>query len=244
MKKLLNIFIFICEIITLFSSCSFIYPEIENIPKIAFSFDDQYIDSWYPAFTYLKNKYPKFTASMFVCRPYKISESKMRMYKDLYNMGFEIGAHNWNHDNSVEYLNNYGEEAFKNMQYKQIDFWKDHEIDIKSFAYPYGKRNNETDVILSGIYDIVRSSNNNYVSNEQIKIIGSSWIDGEEIKQKTISIIDKYKNTNNILSFAGHKISENGGDCLTDIDYLEIFIQFAIENGYEFSNISEINKGL
>lgn len=233
--------LFSCSMPSIVITEDFIEQEYYH-PKIAFSFDDQMIESWYPSLKYLKNKYPEFTAIVFVCRPYTFEEGDLEKYLELYDLGFEIGAHNWAHNNSVDYLSANGEQSFIELQYQLIDYWSEYGVEIKSFAYPYGSNNNETDSILENIYDVVRDIHGDWDVEYGSNIIGAfSTDEWGNVENQFLSVLEENKDTNNIVTTYGHNLQNEDIGFTTTLDCMESWIQYCIENDYEFINMHEIN---
>jgi peptidoglycan-N-acetylglucosamine deacetylase len=190
--------------------------------SVRFTFDDNYIDSWYEVRDSLL-KYD-IQATFFISGFQKLSNEKVIKLIELENLGFEIGFHSVNHIDATVFLEDHSTDEYFNQEIKpDLDSMRAAGFSINSFAYPFGKGTPLLDSLLLKEFKHIR-----YVAESQrngpIKNLGmfdegfsirdlasiSSAIGIDSNYQTPLALISqalqKAKNDNEILTLYAHKI--------------------------------------
>ena len=122
---------------------------------VALTFDDNYTDEWLAADHILK-KY-NWKATFFVSYLKDMSDKQFDQLLELQNCGHEIGGHGYNHYNQCEYISNHGTVEYMNNEIRpMIEKLGKKSINLNSFAYPFGSRDEKLDDLLLNQFNILR----------------------------------------------------------------------------------------
>lgn len=130
----------------LFCSC-------KNHGTVCFTFDDFGGDNWLKADEIFK-KYDAH-ATFLICG--ELTEKHIEVMKKLKKMGHTVGLHTVGHANAVP---DYEPQKYFDEQIKpQLDICRQNGIEIKTFAYPNNRHNDEFDKFMFQYFDYLRAGN-------------------------------------------------------------------------------------
>jgi peptidoglycan/xylan/chitin deacetylase (PgdA/CDA1 family) len=216
---------------------------------VVLTFDDQYVDSWYNINNVL-DRY-NWLGTFFVNRFRSLNDNNIKKLKLLRDYGHEIAGHGFNHVNAVEYVRDYGIDAYlENEIYPMKKVMAEYGFQATSFAYPFGVRNAELDVVLLREFKIIRATtygtmevtlqrcfynNNNLVWG--IGIDNSYGLSMEYIK----SLLEFAQTEDKIVIFYAHNPVETvTGDYQTEYQRLIEICKYVKENNMKFLRISDL----
>lgn len=120
---------------------------------VCFTFDDYHGENWLKADQLFK-KYNAH-ATFFVVG--EISEEKAEVMKRLQDAGHTIGLHSLNHRNVIPFIHEQSEAKYIEEEIKpQLDACRKYGLAIHSFAYPYSRRDDDSDRMLFRYFDHIR----------------------------------------------------------------------------------------
>ncbi len=127
-------------------------------PGIILTFDDYSVDNWHKLLPVLK-KY-NARATFFVTKPYALNEAQRQRLVELHEAGNEIASHGFHHYNAVNFLDTSNLEQYIEQEILPSIHWFDSvlQIQVQTFAYPYGARNQQLDAKLLGYFSVVRGT--------------------------------------------------------------------------------------
>ncbi len=251
---------FICMlgVIILFTGCA-INNSGKNIvePGIALSFDDKSVKNWFE-YRELFKKYG-VKATFFVSKIYSLNEDEITMLRSLEEDGHEIACHSANHLDGKAFVENNSVKSYLEHDIlPAISLMKEKGFQVRSFAYPFGSRNEELDLSLLKEFLIIRGLTHT-TSKIRIKDLDTAFIDPTQ-KDKVVYAVGidvKYKNTleeiregilrakekSEIISLYGHVIGDPSVNdkYMTSKYLLEDILRFASENRLRFYTFSEIS---
>jgi len=130
---------------------------IIKTPAIFLSFDDHHIDNWHRNLEFFEKNNMKVT--FYICYPHKMKDEAWDKIKEIQLQGHTIGFHGLNHQWAVRALAKYGCQQYLDHEIdKGLNFFKDQDIKINHFSYPFGNRTTETDNCLFKRFSILRST--------------------------------------------------------------------------------------
>lgn len=189
--------------------------------KLCLTFDDRFFDSWIKADEVFK----KYDAHVTFFVYGKIDQEAVSALKQLQAAGHTIGLHALTHAKMTD-----GEKQYSEMEYTQkeiipqLEICKQNNIKIRAFAYPFSRRNADTDKELFKTFDFLRSNCNDVKAPEQpLEKADGCFV--KEVKKKQLFYgfpasgdfnIDEVKaamrraaEENSVLVFYAHNITEN-----------------------------------
>lgn len=190
--------------------------------SVRFTFDDNYIDSWYQ-FRYNLLKHD-IQATFFISGFQKLSNEKIIKLIELENLGFEIAHHSLSHIDAPIFLETNSINDYLNQEIKpDLDSMRAAGFKVNSFAYPFGKGTPLLDSLLLKEFKHIRyvaeSQRNGPIKNLHMFDEGfsirdltpiSSAIGIDSNYQTPLALIfqalQKAKDQNKILTFYAHKI--------------------------------------
>jgi len=182
-------------------------------PGIALTFDDYSIENWHKLLPILEKYNAK--ATFFITHPNTFSKAQQQMIIDLKNANNEIACHGYHHYNAVNFIDTSNIENYLKTEIYSSIQWFDSvlNIQLKSFAYPYGARNTYLDSKLLKYFWVVRGTNYSTSSNlnkithlSHSGVINGIGIDkgyAHSIKEIT-SLLTKCKSDSIIQIFYSH----------------------------------------
>ncbi len=228
--------------------------EINSLPKyqagVVLTLDDDYVYEWEMAQDILKNY--SWKATFCVSKVNQFSPEKIVILKALENYGHEIAGHSLNHINAVEYSNSYGVEAYFNNEISpMMSIMNANSFAIKSFAYPYGARNNSIDTKLFSTFNILRGTTygalnpniqNCYYNNSNLVYglgIDSSY--SHFSISYFIKLLEYAKLNHKILILYAHKpVLTANASYQTDMNTLIQICNYVNQNNMKFYKLSEL----
>jgi len=255
MKYLLWIFAVI--LIVTFESCKNdddITPDNNN-GGIAINFDGEYISQYYWADSILSGYNWKTTINV----PYfdKLSDKEIQQLHELKNKGHEIGGKGLNYLNAEDYFLEGRMDEYVNTEIiPMIELMESEGFTVKTFAYPYGRRNEQTDSVLLNYFDILRgvawggnfdiSDHNCFFDQSQVVDglgIDTSYpyFDGRDYDQYILDLLTYARDNDKILIIFCSRIVKNiTEDYQTKISTLNLIANFVRENNMRYVTMSEL----
>ncbi|MBR9997349.1 MAG: hypothetical protein KFF73_00190, partial [Cyclobacteriaceae bacterium] len=174
--------------------------------------------------------------------------------------GHEVAGHGLNHLSAVKISDSLGVDEYLNMEiYPMLDLMEKDGFNVKSFAYPGGSNNKQTDEALLGIFGTLRGVgwSTNYSNAirksffEGFPVVYSFGIDehksyfaGLDYNQCILEALTYARDNNKILLVHGHETVETVTDeYQTSFATLDMICNFIIENNMKFYTLSEL-KGM
>jgi peptidoglycan-N-acetylglucosamine deacetylase len=234
-----------------------VLPEINN-GGIIISFDDRNVSEWHAADIRLKNY--NWKASFCISSYSKLTLNEIQKLHELADAGHEIAGHGYAHRDAVRTIDSLGADEYLNTEiYPMLELMENDRFSVKSFAYPFGSRNAETDELLFGHFDVLRgvgrgSSYTDAVRNcfyEGSPLVYSFGIDemtpyfaGLDYEQCIRDVLTYARDNKKILLVYGHKPVENVTEAYqTSLSTLELISNFINENNMKFYTLSDL-KGM
>ena len=224
---------------------------------VAFTFDDDYVDDWYNVHNILKEY--NWRATFFVSNFHKLDSNQVEKLKILNEYGHEIGGHGLNHLKANSYVRENGITAYlENEIYPMKKIMAENGFYLSSFAYPFGSKNNEINVVLLNEFKVIRAGTSEHLKPfikrmiEKIRCrscfpnmvygIGIDYTYGLDMSYIK-SLIKKAKKKNNVAIFYAHKTVEIvDGDYQISYQRLIEICEYIKENDMKFLLISDLNK--
>jgi peptidoglycan/xylan/chitin deacetylase (PgdA/CDA1 family) len=221
-------------------------------PGIMLTFDDNYVDDWYNAEKRLQHS--GWKATFFICKYDSLTPQQKKKLHYLQDMGHDIAAHGYNHENALKYSAKYGLTKYVNDEVIPLKAAMDKDgFNIRSFAYPDGARDATLDKELLKYFDIIRGTTygklppeSQYCYYEGKRVIYGLGID-DDYKQFDVAYyktLMKYaKKHNKILVFYGHKTVTNADERLeTPLSALQEICEYATNNGLKFYTVDDLKN--
>jgi len=231
-----------------------IIPEFEN-GGVILSFDDNFVNQWYAADSRLKDY--KWKATFNISYFDKITPDEMVKLHQLKNAGHEIASHGLNHLNAVDYISAGETEEYLNIEiFPMLEMMEDEGFTARTFAYPFGRRNSETDSVLLNYFDIIRgvewggdkpiSSHDCFFNNSPlVSALGIDeyypYFEGHDYTQYIIDLLTYAKDNNKIVILFSHRVVEDvTEEYQTSISTLELICNFVNENHMKYYTYSDL----
>ena len=120
---------------------------------LCLTFDDRNFESWERCIS-LFEKYDAH-ATFFVCG--QIDERAEKCMRRLSAAGHSIGLHGLNHLDALKAIARLGEDGYLREEIlPQLSVCREKGLDVRSFAYPYSARSQQTDALLLRHFDRLR----------------------------------------------------------------------------------------
>ncbi|RKY54051.1 MAG: hypothetical protein DRP93_05575, partial [Candidatus Neomarinimicrobiota bacterium] len=167
MSKRLYIFIPILFVLASLSlTTCFLDADSDANGGVVITFDDCYISNWVWADSVLNDV--DWKATFCVSGPQVLTDAQFDALRDLKVGGHEIAGHGVAHRNAVDYVAEYGLDAYLNDEIlPMLDVMKNENIKPKSFAYPYGTHSEEIDDTLMTYFKVLRSTTYTWLAPEE-----------------------------------------------------------------------------
>jgi peptidoglycan/xylan/chitin deacetylase (PgdA/CDA1 family) len=216
---------------------------------VVITFDDRYVDQWFNVHNILK-KY-SWRATFFVTHYDMLNDEQVKKLVYLQDCGHEIGGHGLNHLDAVSYIDTHDANQYlTNEIYPMKELMANDGFYIKSFAYPYGKRNVQTDNILSDEFTVLRGTTYGnlepvlhkcYFDNKNIIYglgIDSSY--GLDISY-VLDLLGYARDNNKVIIFYSHNpVGIVTGDYQTAYERLMVICEFVNTNNMKFYTSCEL----
>ena len=222
---------------------------IEN-GGVVLTFDDNFIDEWFYADSIL-NKY-RWKATFFVSYINSLGKKQFEKLLKLQKSGHEIGGHGYNHYNQSDFIHNHSLKDYMNNEIiPMLEDLKQKTINLSSFAYPYGSRDEKLDSYLLNYfkilrvttYDKMRPKEHNcfFKKNQIIFGLGIDTNYKHFSDSYVLELLSYAKKTKQILILYGHKPVENPSSKYeTKMTTLETICNFINKNNMKFYSASEL----
>lgn len=127
-------------------------------PGIVMSFDDYYIENWHSLLPVFEKHNAK--ATFFVSNVYKLNAKQIKLLKEIKSSGCEIASHGFKHLNAEKSFIELGVDEYVQQEVAPSIKWFDSvlNVQVKTFAYPFGARNSNTDSVLLNYFNLVRGT--------------------------------------------------------------------------------------
>ena len=124
---------------------------------VCFTFDDYHAENWLKADPLFKKYGAHVTFFVFG----EITGEKAEVMKKLRNAGHTVGLHSLHHNSAVPFIHEKSESKYIEEEIKpQLDACRKYGIEIHSFAYPFSKRDADSDKMLFRYFDYIRGGRN------------------------------------------------------------------------------------
>ena len=121
---------------------------------VCFTFDDYHGENWLSAAP-LFRKYGAH-ATFFVVG--EITPEKAEVMKKLRSAGHTVGLHTMHHRDAIPFIHERGEAEYIEQEVKpQLDACRKYGLEIRSFAYPNNRRDEDSDRMLAPYFDHFRA---------------------------------------------------------------------------------------
>ncbi|MCK4530879.1 MAG: polysaccharide deacetylase family protein [Candidatus Marinimicrobia bacterium] len=248
MKRIIIISILILVILAI--SCSHI--EDVTVPNggVVITLDDHHFINWCQVDSLLK-KY-NWKASFCVSLIGSRSDLDIQRMHELYEIGHEISGHGYMHVHSVLYVATHGMEKYLEDEIiPMMDYFDAESLNVRSFSYPHGSRNNFTDNELLDYFDILRATSNGVRTVEKSKC----YFDGSPIvyslglddhfshysEEYFIDLLTYAHEEGKIIIFHGHKPVETvTGKYQVSFQTLDMICKYAYDNNMNFYTLSDL----
>ncbi|KIA92298.1 hypothetical protein OA93_23440 [Flavobacterium sp. KMS] len=224
----------------------------ESQPGIILSFDDNYIDDWYNAEKRLRHL--DWKATFFICKYDSLNATQKKKLHYLQDMGHDIAAHGYNHENALKYSAKYGIDKYIKEEILPLKAAMDKDgFNLRSFAYPDGARNGDLDKELLKYFDIIRGTTygklypeSQYCYYEGNRVIYGLGID-DDYKQFDVAyyktLMDYAKKHNKIVIFYGHKTVDIADEKIeTPLAALQEICEYAKANKLKFYTVDDLKN--
>lgn len=245
-----NILLVITVTLLVLWSCT--QPEDVTVPNggVAITFDDLHFTEWCAVDTMLDKYHWKatFCISLIGSR----SDLDIQRMHKLHEIGHEISGHGYMHVHSVLYVATHGIEKYiEDEIIPMMDYFEAESLNVRSFSYPYGSRNNFTDNELLDYFDILRATSNGVRTVEKSKcyfdgspIVYSLGLDdhfGHYSEEYFIDLLTYAHEEGKIIIFHGHKPVETvTGKYQVSFHTLDMICKYAYDNNMNFYTLSDL----
>ncbi len=233
-----------------------IVPDLSN-GGIVINFDDSHVSQWAWADSQLKDY--KWKATFCISDFGSLTEEEIQQLHVLNNNGHEIAGHGLHHLSALDYFSTGRSSEYLNEEIiPMVDLMENEGFSVKSFSYPFGLRNEETDSCLLNYFDILRgvgwggnmeiSAHNCFFENSPIvHALGIDthypYFQGQNYDQYILDLLTYARDNNKIIIVYGHKVVENVTEdyeiCISTLASICSFIE---ENDMDFYTLSELKK--
>ena len=231
-------------------SCT--HPEDKVVPNggVVITFDDNHFTQWLQADSLLE-KY-EWKATFCISLIGSRSQSDIERMHKLQDAGHEIAGHGYIHVYSAVYTATHGIEKYiENEITPMMDFMENESINLRTFAYPYGNRNNYTDNNLLDYFDILRgiSFNKSAPDKQKCYFDNTHVIYGVDMDSESddpnedyiLSLLTYAHENGKILILYGHRSVETvTGKYQVSFHTLDMICHYVYEHEMEFYTMSDL----
>ena len=198
-------------------------------------------------------------ATFFLNEPEKISDEQWGLLDQLRAIGCAVGVHGVHHERSVEMVESVGGEEFLRQEIEPVrTILQQHGISTTSFAYPFSRRNDETDRLLMPFFGHLRTGD----APDEGKTLaecdrfftprleidrrfcfigkGCDRVDDAALERDIFPALLRVKERDEILVFYAHNIAGEGAGHRIAPDMLEKILQRANELDLAFYTYDDL----
>lgn len=234
-----------------FYSCSTHKNRVTNSRAgVVITFDDYFVNEWIEA-DKLLSKY-NWKATFCVSNFDQLSSVDISNLKLLQKNKHEIAGHGFLHINAKEFTKKHGKQKYLDIEiFPLIEAFKEQEITLETFAYPYGAKNQTLDFELKKYFKIIRGTskgnkkiadNSNFYNGT--RILNGIGIDSnyEHFNLNYLSKVLKYaKKYNKIVVFYGHKpVKLASNEYEVDYQTLDFICNYVKNNDLKFYTMRDL----
>lgn len=216
---------------------------------IALTFDDNYIDNWYPYIDLFDSLGVK--ATFYISKYNKLNAAQKNKLQQIKDHGHEIAFHSTNHVNFLKYVDSTNVDRLMNEEITHgLHLLNKDGFYPTTFAYPYGKHNDLLDKLLLQRFKSVRALNGtqdlsrSLVSLKNNKLLFGLGID--ETSNRNLSKIEGLlylaQQTNRCAVLLVHNIERQDMKMQIPLWKLKEILLRAKSLNLKFYTISEISK--
>lgn len=218
---------------------------------IILTFDDHDVTDWFKADSIFQKYFWK--ATFCVSNFSSLNGEEINDLQILQGEGHEIACHSATHLNAVEFVKAHSLKEYLDTDiFPAIQAMKAHNLDIQSFAYPYGERNWDIDKELLKYFKILRGTvGNTRLPSQQFgfangtQVVYALGIDrhyGNDLNY-LLSLLDYAEKSDRIAIFYGHAIKEDDSRrYVTSYHTLEGLCNFIVEHDMQFFTLKDLAK--
>ena len=135
-------------------ACALTGCATEQRGAVCFTFDDYHGENWLKALP-LFQKYDAH-ATFFIVG--EITDEKAQVMKKLRDAGHTLGLHTLHHRDAIPFIHEQGEAKYIAEEIRpQLDACRKYGLEIRSFAYPNNRRDDDSDKMLLPCFDHLRA---------------------------------------------------------------------------------------
>ncbi len=121
---------------------------------VVLTFDDAFVTEWQQMTEHIPQGLP---LNFFVSRYPSLSQTKKLKLQDMQQEGHAIEYHGTNHENAVDYVEEWGKNAFINEEFLPgLEAMRADGFNVTSYAYPFGHGTSETHALTFDHVEFVR----------------------------------------------------------------------------------------
>ena len=224
---------------------------------VAINLDGEYISQYYWADSILQGYNWKTTINI----PYfdQLTNQEIQQLHELNSKGHEIAGKGLEYLNAEEYFLNGKIDEYLNTEiFPMIELMEDEGFSVNTFAYPFGRRNEQTDSVLLNYFDILRgvgwggtmdiSEHNCFFDNSPVTFgLGIDthfpYFQERDYNQYILDLLTYARDNDKILIIFSSRIVENvTEDYQTNISTLKTIANFVRENNMRYVTMSELKS--
>ena len=216
---------------------------------VCFTFDDYHGENWLKAVP-LFQKYDAH-ASFFIKG--EITPEKIEVMKKLQTAGHTVGLHALHHKAAIPYIYEKSAKQYIDEEIMpQLNVCEQNGLKIRSFAYPYNRRDEETDRMLFAFFDHLRAgpgSSGQPLLYPARTLPDKSYLGGTGIGTRYKSDLNSLKHlltqaaeTDSILVFYSHDIYPKAEHIHMPVEWLEELLAHARKSGMKIIGFDELNS--
>ena len=241
----------ICIVLCINFSCKKmdITPSVTQRGGLALTFDDHYIDNWFPYMDLLDSMGVK--ATFYISNYNKFTAAQKAKLHKLQEHGHEIAFHSTTHANFLKESNSGGcDKLIKEEVIAGLELMNKDGFYPTTFAYPFGKHSEVLDKLLYKYFKSVRALNGtqdltrSLASLENNKLLYGLGIDetSKRSMDKIKGLLFLAQQTNHCAVLLVHNIQRTDTDMQIPVWKLKEVLTNAISLHLKFYTISEISR--
>jgi len=220
-----------------------------NRGGIALTFDDNYIDNWYPNLALFDSLGVK--ATFYISNYNKLTDLQKVKLKEIGNHGHEIAFHSTNHVDFLKCVDSTSVEKLINIEINHgLRLMNNDGFYPTTFAYPYGKHNDILDKLLLKRFKSVRALNGTQdLSRSLVPLKNNKLIFGLGIDEPSNRNLNKIEGllylaqqTNRCAVLLVHNVERHDIQMQIPLWKLKEILVRAKSLNLKFYTISEISK--
>lgn len=223
-------------------------PTVVERGGLALTFDDHYIDNWFPYIDMLDSMGVK--ATFYISNYNKFTPAQKAKLHKLQEHGHEIAFHSTNHANFLKAVASDGcDKLVKEEVIKGLELMNKDGFYPTTFAFPYGKHNDVLDKLLLKYFKSVRALNGTQdLTRSLVTLQGNKMLFGLGIDETSKRSMDKIKGllfmaqqTNRCAVLLVHNIERKDMDMQIPLWKLKEILENAKSLNLKFYTISEMS---